>query len=114
MNSFFLSIDRPVKFNGHMNADVNCYVRNNQLGKIMITFPFIHLQQEPTQTTGGAAKMYKEIGTYQKSWYSVLECPSFVKISTFSSSFRMSKFRVHHKIYSKYGVAQIISSKYKK
>lgn len=114
MNSFFLSTDRPVKFNGHMNCDVNTYTRYNQLGKIMITFPFVHLQQEPTQTNGGSAGMYKEIGTYQKSWYSVLQCPSFVKISTFSSSFRMSKFRIHHKIYSKYGVAQIISSKYKK
>jgi hypothetical protein len=114
MNAFFHSIDRFVTFKGHMNDDVNTYTRYNQLGHIIITFPFVQLNQEPTQTTGGSAQMYKENGTYQKSWYSILQCPSFIKISTFTGSFRMSKFRIHHKINFKYGTAQIISSKYKK
>ncbi len=114
MNAFFCSTDRFISWMGQMNDDVNAYTRYNQLGKIFITFPFVQLNQEPTQTTGGSAGMYKEIGTYQKSWYSILQCPSFIKISTFSKGFRMSKYRIHHKINFKFGTAQIISSKYKK
>lgn len=114
MNAMFCATDRFVTWNGHMNDDVNAYTRYNQLGYIFITFPFIQLNQEPTQTTGGSAGMYKEIGTYQKSWYSILQCPSFIKISTFSKGFRMSKYRIHHKISFNNGCAKIISSKYKK
>ena len=114
MNALFLSIDRPVHWIGHMNADVNAYTRYGQLGYIMITFPHIQLNKEPTQTKGGSAGMYKEIGTYQKSFYSVMQCPSFVKVSTFTKGFRMSKFRFHHKINFKNGCARIISSRYKK
>ncbi len=114
MNALFLSIDRPVHWIGHMNADVNAYTRYGQLGHIMITFPHVQLNQEPTQTKGGSAGMYREIGTYQKSFYSVMQCPSFVKVSTFTKGFRMSKFRFHHKIDFKKGCARIISSRYKK
>lgn len=114
MNALFCSINRPIKWIGHMNADVNAYTRYNQLGHLFITFPHIQLNQEPTQTKGGSAGMYREIGTYQKTFYSVMQCPSFVKVSTFTKGFRMSKFRLHHKIDFEKGCAKVISGRYKK
>jgi hypothetical protein len=114
MNAFFHSVNRPATFNGHMNDDVNTYTRRNQLGDAFIMIPYIQLIQEATQTKGGAAEMYKRVGTYQKSFYSVMQCPSFVKVSTFSKNFTFSKYRLHHFVESKFGYAQIISSKYKK
>lgn len=114
MNSMICSVDRPVQFNGRINEDVNTYTRYNQLGMMTLTFPNIQLNQAPTQTTGGMSETYKLYGTYTKSFYSVIQCPSFVKISTFTKGFRMSKFRIHHKIDSKYGYARLLSDKYKK
>ena len=114
MNAFFCSVDRPIMWAGHFNDDVNSYIRGNQLGEIYLTLPYVQLNQEPSQTNGGAAAAYKTFGTYNKSFYSVLLCPSFVKVSTFSKGFRMSKFRLHHKIDSIHGVAQILSSRWKK
>lgn len=113
MNSMFCCTDRPVQFNGRINEDVNCYTRYNQLGMPVMTLPVIQLNQAPTQTTGGMSETYKLYGTYTKSFYSVIQCPSFVKISTFTKGFRMSQFRLHHKIDAKHGYARIISSRYK-
>lgn len=114
MNSMICSVNRPVEFNGRINEDVNTYTRCNQLGILTLTLPSIQLNQAPTQTTGGMSETYKLNGTYVKSFYSVIQCPSFVKISTFTKGFRMSKFRIHHKIDTKYGYAKILSDKYKK
>ena len=60
MNALFLSVDRPVHWIGHMNADVNAYTRYGQLGHIMITFPHIQLNQEPTQTKGGSQECIRK------------------------------------------------------
>ena len=114
MNGLFCCTERRVVFNGRINEDVNSYTRYNQLGEIFMSLPNVHLNQLPTQTTGGMAGTYATYGTYVKSFYSVIQCPSFVKVSTFSKGFRMAKFRMHHKIFSKYGYAKILSDKYKK
>lgn len=114
MNALFCCTERRVWFNGHLNEDVTTYTRYNQLGNIFMTLPHVQLNQLPTQTGGEITGAYQKYGTYGKTFYSVMQCPTFIKISTFSKGYRMSAFRIHHKITSKYGYAKIISDKFKK
>lgn len=112
MNALFCSVDRRVVFNGDLNEDVNAYTQGGKLGNIFISFPIICIQRRLTQTTGGMSDVYKLYGTYVKSFFSVIQNPSFVKIGILQQS---SKFyRIHHNISTRYGVAKIISSRYKK
>jgi hypothetical protein len=69
------------------------------------------IHQHQSQTTGGMSETYKEFGTYVKSFYSVMQNPSFVKIGILRSP---SSFRIHHKINKRFGVVKVISSRYKK
>lgn len=111
MNCMFCSVDRRFDFVGRMNEDVNAYTVGNMRGDIFISFANVTIHQRQTQTTGGMAKEYLEFGTYAKSFYSVLQCPSFVKISVLQTP---SSFRIHHNVSQRYGVAKIISERYKK
>lgn len=111
MNALFCSINRPVKFKGRINEDVNAYSKGNSIGEIFISFPYVILYQKTTQTGGGMSETYLNYGTYLKSFYSFLQCPSFVKISILRSP---KSYRIHHKILQKYGSVKIISDKYKK
>lgn len=111
MNCLFCSIDRKVVFNGRMNEDVNTYTRLNSLGLICISFPFITIHQRASQTGNGMSDTYKLYGTYMKSFYSVIQSPSCVKISILQSP---SSFRIHHRINHAFCDAKIISSRYKK
>lgn len=95
MNAFFCRTDRPFKFVGRMNDDVNTYVTLSHKGKLFFTCGDIALNQAETQQqTGGLTDMYKENGTYMKSFYTIMMCPSAVKISTLG----VSNFRLHHLI----------------
>lgn len=114
MNALFCCTERRVWFNGHLNEDVTTYTRYNQLGNVFMSLPNVHINQLPTQTGGEITGAYQKYGTYGKTFYSVMQCPTFVKVSTFSKGFRMSAFRIHHKITSRYGYAKIISDKFKK
>lgn len=114
MNGLFFSTDRRVWFKGHLNEDVTTYTKYNNLGCLFLTLPTIQLNQMPTQTGGGISGVYEKYGTYTKTFYSVMMNPTFIKVSTFTKGFRMSKFRIHHKIDSEHGYAQVISSRFKK
>ena len=111
MNTLICSIDRRVIFNGRINEDVNAYTRGNQLGRIFISFPNVTIHQRASQTGNGMSKTYEMFGTYTKSFYSVIQCPSFVRISVLQSP---TSYRIHHNISHRYGFAKILSSKYKK
>lgn len=111
MNTLICSTDRRVVFNGRINEDVNSYTRGNQLGDIFISFPHVTIHQRASQTGNGMSKTYEKFGTYTKSFYSVIQCPSFVKISVLQSP---SSYRIHHNINTRFGVAKILSSRYKK
>lgn len=111
MNVLFCSIKRRVMFNGRLNEDVNAYTQGNKLGEIFISMPMIVIHQKQSQTTGGMSDTYKQFGTYVKSFYSVIQNPSFIKIGIIRSP---TSFRIHHRITRKFGVARIISFKYKK
>ena len=111
MNSFFCRTDKPFKFLGSTNEDVNAYVSLGNKGELFFTVAECSLDQLQTQSNkGGLTDIYLENGTYVKSFYSVICCPSAVKIQTMGVSSR----RIHHKVYWNYCTPKIINQKYKK
>ena len=74
------------------------------------------LHQTQTQAnSGGLTEEYLDKGTYVKSFYSVMLCPSFVKIKTVGGGGHgRINHRIHHKINARYGYPKIINEKYKK
>lgn len=111
MNSFFCSTDRPFKFFGRINEDVNTYVEMGLRGYLFITLPPLRIQQKPTQSNaGGLTDIYLDLGTYVKSFYSVMYAPSCVTVGEMGVFDR----RLHHKIKWKNAVPMILDEKHKK
>ena len=95
MNSFFCSTDRPFKFIGRINEDVNTYTAGAHRGMLFFTTNQIGLNQKQTQSQGGGmTEVYLDTGTYLKSFFSVICCPSAVKVSVIGTSQK----RLHHSI----------------
>lgn len=112
MNTFFFRTDRPVTFRGRVNDDVNLYVECGRRGDLFVTVPRLRIQQPETQTrAGGCTEIYKEFGTYIKSFYSVLVAPSCVKIGMFHGK---SHSRIHHNVRWANTCPVIIDEKYRK
>ena len=111
MNSFFCRTDRPFRFFGRINEDVNAYVKLGSEGKLLFTVTDIGLTQAATQqNAGGLTEAYLDLGTYIKSFYSVMYCPSCVKIGIMGNS----DYRLHHQIIWRNAVPQILDEKWKK
>jgi hypothetical protein len=112
MNSFICSVDRPFKFLGTMNDDVNTYVTLGSRGDLFMTIMKVALQQKQTQqNAGGLTDIYKAFGTYVKSFYSVMHQPSSVKVYFLPGSV---VDRIHHRITWKNTVPVILSPEHKK
>jgi hypothetical protein len=110
MNSFFFRTDRPVVFRGRVNDDVNLYVEGGRRGDLFATIPHVRVYQPPTQKrTGGCTEIYLELGTYIKSFYSVMVAPSCVKVARMAG-----KWRIHHKVIWKKTCPVLLSEKYRK
>lgn len=111
MNSFICSTERTFKFVGAMNEDVNTYTTLGSRGQLFFTIPFISLTQKETQSQeGGITDMYKKYGTYCKSFTTVMNMPSSVKVAMMNSKYE----RLHHKINWNNTVPKIISEDLKK
>lgn len=111
MNSFFCRTDRPFRFFGRINEDVNAYVKLGSEGKLLFTVTDIGLTQAATQqNAGGLTEAYLDLGTYIKSFYSVMYCPSCVKIGIMGNS----DYRLHHQIIWRNAVPQILEERWKK
>jgi hypothetical protein len=111
MNSFFCDVDRPFKFIGRINEDTTMYVRLGTIGKIFLTIMNVKLDQLDTQQNkGGLTDIYLDMGTYVKSFYSVIVNPSCVKVRTMGAHAR----RLHHSISWDNATPMIIDEKYKK
>lgn len=111
MNFFCCRTDRPVKWLGRMNDDVNSYIWRGSQGVIFLSFRELTVKQELTQMAmGGMSADYKNFGTYTKSFYSVMLCPSFVTIGTMG----WHNYRMHHQIEWNNAVPKILSDSYKK
>lgn len=111
MNAFFCRTDKPFKFTGRINEDVNAYVTLGSRGYLFFTTADIALNQLDTQqNTGGLTDAYLDLGTYVKSFYTIIGNPSCVKISDMGCNHR----RIHHLIDWEHAVPKIISSRFKK
>jgi hypothetical protein len=111
MNSFICSTERPFKFIGAMNEDVNTYTTLGVRGNLFLTIPFVSITQKESQSQeGGITDMYKKYGTYCKSFTTVMMHPSGTKVSMMNSKYQ----RLHHKINSNNTYPKIISESLKK
>jgi hypothetical protein len=111
MNSFICSTDRRFQFIGRINEDVNTYVKQQSIGLLMGTIPFVSLVQKTTQKNkGGMTELYLDSGTYVKSFYTVMFSPSSCTIKPMGDK----HMRLHHSIKWDYAVPKIINEKFKK
>lgn len=111
MNCFFCKTNRPFKFSGSTNEDVNAYITYGNKGELMFTIADVCMDQLQTQSNeGGLTDIYLDNGTYVKSFYSIIHQPQCVKISTMGNKFR----RIHHKISWNKCTPKILNEKWKK
>lgn len=113
MNSFFCKTDRAFEFIGRVNEDVNTYTLLGMQGKLLLTYTDIVIEQIQTQKQkGGMSEQYLDSGTYLKSFYSVICCPSCVTINMMGG--KKNTMRLHHNVSWNNCTPKIISDKYKK
>ena len=101
MNSFVCDVDKPIRFKGRMNEDVTTYVSQGNKGDLFLTYMELQLTQGNTQQgSGGMTELYKDSGTYMKSFYTVMAAPSCVTVKPFRSTQGTARRnpRLHHKI----------------
>jgi hypothetical protein len=111
MNSFFCSTERKFKFVSGMNEDVSTYVMLGSTGGLFLTVPHVQFDQKTTQKqAGGATDIYLLLGTYVKSFHTVLCSPSCVTLTMMGETSR----RIHHRINWDCAVPMLISEKFRK
>lgn len=114
MNSFICDVERPFTFVGRINEDVNTYTAEARRGALFLTVMQVQVNQPVTQSNaGGMSDLYLDSGTYVKSFYSVMYCPSSVKIGQLGDP-RSPHFRIHHKIDWPKTAACILREEWKK
>lgn len=112
MNSFICSTDRPFKFSGRINEDVNTYTNLASRGGLFLSVMKVCLKQKRTQkNSGGMTELYLDSGTYVKTFYSIMYQPSSVKIGVLDGG---SNPRIHHKVIWRNTVPVILSERFKK
>ena len=110
MNSFICSTERPFQFIGRLNDDVTTYVRSGNLGHLFLTILQVALKQmETQQRTGGITELYRIMGTYTKSFYTIMNAPSCCQIGVIG----INHDRYHHNINWDRAVPKIISESYR-
>lgn len=111
MNSFICSTERPFKFIGAMNEDVNTYTTLGTRGHLFFTVLPLSFVQTATQSQkGGITEMYLRFGTYCKAFTTVMMSPSSVTVSMMQSN----NPRLHHSIDWDTTVPKIMSEDFKK
>jgi hypothetical protein len=111
MNTFFFKSAANPVFRGRVNDDVNLYVEGGRKGQIYLTcFRTEIFQPQTQQESGGCTDIYKKLGTYIKSFYSVMVAPSCVKIAIMHSKHS----RLHHAVSWNNCCPVIIDEKYRK
>jgi hypothetical protein len=109
MNSFICSTKRRFKFVGRINEDVNTYTSEAARGLLFLTTSQVRLHQGMTQkNSGGMTESYLELGTYVKSFYTVIVAPSCVTVRLMGEHARL-----HHNIQWENAVPKIISERWR-
>lgn len=111
MNSFFIRVDTTARFLGRMNDDVNMYATLGHRGYLFFTLMYAMVVQPATQAAaGGMTEIYLDQGTYVKSFYSVMMCPSAVDISMMGRT----HLRIHHQVRWNNAAPMILSQNHQK
>jgi hypothetical protein len=111
MNSFLCSVDRPFSFDGRINEDTTAYTLHGRKGGLFLSCMSVQVNQRMTQQNpGGLTDLYKDTGTYVKSFYTVMFAPSCTTVSDIGSSYR----RLHHKIDWPTTAVQIVHEKHRR
>jgi hypothetical protein len=111
MNAFIFRTDRPIRFTGSINEDLNASVYEGQRGKCFFTINDVAIKQAITQKNKGRlTDIYLEVGTYIKSFYSVIVAPNCVKVYTMGNK----DLRLHHLVNWNLCCPKIISDVHKK
>ena len=106
MNTFFCSTERRFQYVGTQNEDVSTYTRLGSVGHLLFTVAGAMITQVQTQKgAGGMSDVYKEGGTYVKSFYTVMQMPSCVSVQMLNSN----NPRIHHSVKWGNAVPKIIS-----
>lgn len=111
MNSWVCRTDRPFEFVGLLNDDVNTVGTLGQRGNLLFTALNVRLTHLSTQQhAGGLTSVYLHYGTYVKSFYSVMYCPSFVTIRDMGETNR----RIHHRVSWNNAAPKILREEHRK
>ena len=111
MNTFFCDTEKRFAFVGRINEDVNTYTSLSNKGNLFFTYTQFMITQKTTQTNaGGMTDAYLDMGTYTKSFYSVIYSPQAVKIGEMGDKHK----RIHHIINWDKCAPQILNQKWKK
>lgn len=111
MNFFICKTDRHFSFPGRMNDDVTGYVVQGHRGDIFLTYGPLQITQEMTQQNeGGITETYISLGTYTKSFYTVMQRPNCVTIRVMGTS----NPRIHHHVKWNRAVPKILPEEYRK
>ena len=111
MNTFVCRVDRPIGFVGRINEDVNTYVRKGMVGELFFATNCARITQRMTQSNkGGMTDLYKDSGTYIKSFYTIMYAPSCVKVKPFITKHQ----RFHHQISWRHAIPKILREEVKK
>lgn len=93
MNTFFCRTDSRLYFQGRANEDVTLYTLDGTRGMLFITLFSVAVCPSMTQKLdGGMSDIYRDWGTYPKSFYTIMQVPSAVKISVVGDKHP----RIHH------------------
>lgn len=105
MNLYFFDINKPIEFKGTINEDLTSSVTEGRTGRVILTSLMNSITQKETQAqAGGLTEIYLELGTYVKSFYSVIAAPSCVKVALMGRT----QTRIHHQVTWKNAVPKII------
>jgi len=115
MNSFICSVDRPFRFFGKINEDVNLYTTEARRGALFFSVMSAHLVQKQTQQSdAGMTEIYLDKGTYFKSFYSVMYAPSCVQIALMGDPRKKENYRIHHRVAWNNTAALILREEHRK
>ena len=111
MNTFICDTERKFEFKGRINEDVNANLYGTFRGQLFLTLNQVMVNVEQTQANaGGVTEVYRELGTYQKSFMSVVISPSSVKLAMMGRK----NMRLHHNVEWKYTAPMIVAEKWRK
>lgn len=111
MNTFLCDVERPFSFPGKINEDTTAYLEHGRRGGLFLTITALQVNQGQTQRNdGGLTEIYRAVGTYVKSFYSVMRTPSCVKVTSMGTRHR----RLHHQIDWNAAVPKIVRESHRK